>query len=150
MGLYQEKYHVPEFTYDGYEKITVKKDGPVYIVSFNDPGNLNAMSYAQMAEFNEFLVKVRMDHECRAIVLTGEGRAFCAGFNLNDLAMDHPDDMGDVQTMFYLMQRICSDQVVYMHRCEQPIIGELKGYAGAAACRSHALATCASSARASR
>ena len=129
MSVYQEKYCVPEFTYDNYEKITVEKDGPVYIVSFNDPGNLNAMSYAQMAEFNEFLIKVRMDHECRVIVLTGEGRAFCAGFNLNDLAMEHPDDMGDVQTMYYLMQRICSDQVVYMHRCEQPIIGALKGYA---------------------
>ena len=61
MSVYQEKYCVPEFTYDNYEKITVEKDGPVYIVSFNDPGNLNAMSYAQMAEFNEFLIKVRMD-----------------------------------------------------------------------------------------
>ncbi|MEG0417935.1 MAG: enoyl-CoA hydratase/isomerase family protein [Gordonibacter sp.] len=129
MGFYQDKYCVPEFTYDTYEKITITKDGPVYICSFNDPGNLNAMSYAQMAEFNEFLIKVRMDHECRVIVLTGEGRAFCAGFNLNDLAMEHPDDMGDVQTMYYLMQRMCSDQVVYMHRCEQPIIGALKGYA---------------------
>ncbi|BAK44623.1 enoyl-CoA hydratase/isomerase family protein [Eggerthella sp. YY7918] len=129
MGLYQEKYHVPEFKYDEYEFIKITKDGPVYICTLNDPDNLNAMSYAQMAEFNEFLVKVRMDHECRVIVLTGEGRAFCAGFNLNDLSMEHPDDMGDVQTNFYIMQRICSDQAVYMHRCEQPIIGALKGYA---------------------
>ena len=68
-------------------------------------------------------------------MLTGEGRAFCAGFNLNDLAMEHPDDMGDVQTMYYLMQRICSDQVVYMHRCEQPIIGALKADAVGGACR---------------
>ena len=128
MSVYQENYHLPEFEYD-YEKLIIDRRGPVYVCSFNDAANLNAMSYAQMAEFNDFLIKVRMDKDCRAIVLTGEGRAFCAGFNLNDLAMEHPDDMGDVQTMYYLMQRICSDQVVYMHRCEQPIIGALKGYA---------------------
>ena len=128
MSVYQENYHLPEFEYD-YEKLIIDRRGPVYVCSFNDAANLNAMSYAQMAEFNDFLIKVRMDKDCRAIVLTGEGKSFCAGFNLNDLAMEHPDDMGDVQTMYYLMQRICSDQVVYMHRCEQPIIGALKGYA---------------------
>ena len=44
------------------------------------------MSYQQMADFNDYLKKVRMDPECRVIVLTGEGKSFCAGFNLNELA----------------------------------------------------------------
>ena len=87
------------------------------------------MSYAQMAEFNDFLIKVRMDKDCRVIVLTGEGRSFCAGFNLNDLALDPPEDMGRIQRDFYIMQRMCSDQIVNMRRCEQPIIGALKGFA---------------------
>lgn len=52
MSVYQEAYHLPEFTYDKYEKLTIEQRGPVYICSFNDPGNLNAMSYEQMAEFN--------------------------------------------------------------------------------------------------
>lgn len=128
MSVYQESYHLPEFTYD-YEKLIIEKRGPVYICKFNDAGNLNAMSYQQMAEFNEFLIKVRMDHECRVIVLTGEGRSFCAGFNLNDLALEPPADMGRIQRDFYIMQRMCSDQIVNMRRCEQPIIGALKGYA---------------------
>ena len=92
MSVYQEAYHLPEFTYD-YEKLKIEQRGPVYICSFNDADNLNAMSYAQMAEFNDFLIKVRMDKDCRVIVLTGEGRSFCAGFNLNDLALDPPEDM---------------------------------------------------------
>lgn len=49
MSVYQEAYHLPEFTYDKYEKLTIEQRGPVYICSFNDPGNLNAMSYEQMA-----------------------------------------------------------------------------------------------------
>lgn len=128
MSVYQESYHLPVFEYE-YEKLIIEKRGPVYVCKFNDAGNLNAMSYKQMAEFNDFLIKVRMDHECRVIVLTGEGKSFCAGFNLNDLALDPPEDMGRIQRDFYIMQRMCSDQIVNMRRCEQPIIGALKGYA---------------------
>ena len=128
MSVYQEAYHLPEFTYD-YEKLKIEQRGSVYICSFNDADNLNAMSYAQMAEFNDFLIKVRMDKDCRVIVLTGEGRSFCAGFNLNDLALDPPEDMGRIQRDFYIMQRMCSDQIINMRRCEQPIIGALKGFA---------------------
>ena len=129
MSVYQDQYHLPAFDYGSYEKIKIEQDGPVYICSFDDPGNLNAMSYLQMSEFNDFLLKVRLDKDCRVIVLTGEGRSFCAGFNLDDHALPHPDDMGETQYMYYIMQRICSDQAVYMHRCEQTIIGALKGYA---------------------
>ncbi len=128
MSVYQESYHLPEFTYE-YEKLKIDKRGPVYVCAFDDAQNLNAMSYKQMAEFNDFLIKVRMDKDCRVIVLTGEGRSFCAGFNLNDLALDPPEDMGRIQRDFYIMQRMCSDQIVNMRRCEQPIIGALKGYA---------------------
>ena len=128
MSVYQESYHLPEFTYD-YEMLKIEQRGPVYICSFNDAKNLNAMSYKQMSEFNDFLIKVRLDKDCRVIVLTAEGKSFCAGFNLNDLALDPPEDMGRIQRDFYVMQRMCSDQIVNMRRCEQPIIGALKGYA---------------------
>lgn len=128
MDVYRENYHLPELTYN-YEKLIIEKKGPVYICSFNDPKNLNAMSYLQMSEFNDFLTKARLDKDCRVIVLTGEGTSFCAGFNLNDLALEPPEDMGRIQRDFYIMQRMCSDQIANMRRCEQPIIGALKGYA---------------------
>lgn len=129
VSVYQTSYHLPEFDYSGYSKLVITRDGPVYTCSFNDPQNLNAMSYEQMSEFNDFLTKVRWDTDCRVIVLTGEGRSFCAGFNLKDLALDPPEDCGRIQRDFYVMQRMCSDQVANMRRCEQPIIGALKGYA---------------------
>lgn len=129
MGVYQETYHLPEFTYDKYSKLKITIDGEVHICSFNDAGNLNAMSYEQMAEFNDYLNLVRYDKDCRVIVLTGEGKSFCAGFNLNDLFLEPPADMGRLQRDFYVMQRMCSDQVLNMAKCEQPIIGALKGFA---------------------
>lgn len=128
MTYCQDQYKIPAFDYE-YEKLIVTKKGPVFIVSFNDAANLNAMSYQQMADFNDFLKRVRMDPECRAIVLTGEGRAFCAGFNLNELNYEPPADMGRAQRDAYIMQTICSDQAVNMRNCPQPIIGALKGFA---------------------
>ncbi len=129
MSVYQDSYHLPSFDDYTYESLLIDRRGPVYVCSFNDPDNLNSMSYIMMSEFNDFLQKVRLDKDCRIIVLTGEGKSFCAGFNLNDLALEPPEDMGRIQRDFYVMQRMCSDQAVYMHRCEQPIIGALKGYA---------------------
>lgn len=128
MGVYQEKYYMPEFKYE-YEGLNVDVRGPIHVVAFNDAGNLNAMSYKQMRDFNDYLKLVRMDPECRVIVLTGEGKSFCAGFNLNDLNYEPPADMGRAQRDFYIMQTICSDQAVNMRNCPQPIIGALKGHA---------------------
>jgi enoyl-CoA hydratase/carnithine racemase len=128
MSIYQEAYHLPEFTYE-YEKLNVEVRGPIHVVSFNDAANLNAMSYQQMADFNDYLKKVRLDPECRVIVLTGEGKSFCAGFNLNELNFEPPADMGRAQRDHGIMQTICSDQAVNMHDAMQPIIGALKGHA---------------------
>ncbi|MGI6590678.1 MAG: enoyl-CoA hydratase/isomerase family protein [Eggerthellaceae bacterium] len=131
MSVFQDAYHLPEFTYDGYNKLNVEVRGPIHVVAFNNAHSLNAMSYEQMTEFNDYLRKVRMDPECRVIVLTGEGKSFCAGFELNDLNLEPPveEGMGRAQRDFFIMQTICSDQAVNMRACPQPIIGALKGHA---------------------
>ena len=107
MSVYQEAYKLPEFKYE-YERLKVEVRGPIHVVSFDDAANLNAMSYQQMADFNDYLKKVRMDPECRVIVLTGEGKSFCAGFNLNELNYEPPADMGRAQRDHCIMQTICS------------------------------------------
>ena len=131
MSVYQDDYYLPEFTYNDYSKLIVDVRGPIHVVSFNNAHSLNAMSDQQMAEFNDDLKKVRMDPNCRVIVLTGEGKSFCAGFELNDLNLEPPveEGMGRAQRDFYIMQTICSDQAVNMRACPQPIIGALKGHA---------------------
>jgi enoyl-CoA hydratase/carnithine racemase len=126
---YQSTYHLPTAEYGNYARLIIERRDAILICRFNDPKNLNAMSYEQMSEFNDFLQRVRLDNSCRVIVLTGEGRSFCAGFNLDELTLDPPEDMGRVQRDFCVMQRMCSDQVVNMRKCDQPIIGALKGYA---------------------
>lgn len=112
-----------------YETLEIEQRGAICIVSFNCPEKMNALSYKLMADFNDFLIRMRENYDTRVIILKGNGKAFCAGFNLDDLSMAPPEGMGGVQRDYYIMQQTCSDIVPNMRRCAQPIIGALHGFA---------------------
>ena len=112
-----------------YQTIRYEKKDGIGIATINRPEALNALNSTVVSELEQVISEVEKDAELGAFIITGEGRSFCAGFNLNDLALDPPEDMGRIQRDFYIMQRMCSDQIINMRRCEQPIIGALKGFA---------------------
>lgn len=60
--------------------------GRVAILTLNQPHRLNAWSRAMEAEYFDQLEAIEAEPEIRAIVLTGAGRAFCAGADMADLA----------------------------------------------------------------
>jgi enoyl-CoA hydratase/carnithine racemase len=79
--------------------VTLAAQGPVSIVTLNRPGRLNAIDAALLAELHRVLVAAQGDAQTRVIVLTGAGRAFCAGDDLKAYAeqsasSDSIDDMG--------------------------------------------------------
>jgi 2-(1,2-epoxy-1,2-dihydrophenyl)acetyl-CoA isomerase len=61
----------------------VRKDGDVLILSFNRPEKRNAVSPAMFAILMEQLDAVADRQAARAVVLTGEGKGFCAGADLS-------------------------------------------------------------------
>ncbi|OLF10209.1 hypothetical protein BLA60_17370 [Actinophytocola xinjiangensis] len=65
-----------------YESILVDRDGPVGVVTLNRPEVLNAWDWLMSAEMNHAFGVFDDDDTVRAIVLTGAGRAFCAGAGL--------------------------------------------------------------------
>jgi enoyl-CoA hydratase len=65
----------------GYEQIEYRP-GKVARIIFNRPQYLNAQSYQLLAEFDRALAEAVKDPACGAIVLSGAGRAFCAGHDL--------------------------------------------------------------------
>jgi enoyl-CoA hydratase/carnithine racemase len=65
-----------------YESILVERDGPVGIVTLNRPDVLNSWDWLMSAEMNHAYGEFDRDDSIRAIVLTGAGRAFCAGAGL--------------------------------------------------------------------
>lgn len=60
--------------------------GRVAILTLNRPEQLNAWSRAMEDEYFDHLQAIDADPETRAVVLTGAGRAFCAGADMADLA----------------------------------------------------------------
>lgn len=64
-----------------YEHIKVEHEGRVAIVTLNAPKVLNALSSEMVQELNAAITDV-IESDARCLMMTGEGRAFCAGANL--------------------------------------------------------------------
>lgn len=69
-----------EFTTIKYEK----KAGYV-IITLNRPDKLNALNMKLFSELDEAITKIELDREIRAVLLTGEGKAFAAGADIAEL-----------------------------------------------------------------
>ena len=66
--------------------VRLARDGPVSVVTLDRPERLNAIGTALLADLHRALVEAQADTATGAIVLTGAGRAFCAGDDLKEFA----------------------------------------------------------------
>lgn len=66
-----------------FTEILYEKDGPVLTISLNRPEALNAWTRVMEREVHEAMTEATADDSVRAIVLTGAGRGFCAGADMN-------------------------------------------------------------------
>lgn len=64
----------------------VRDEGPVRVLTFDRPDKLNALDAALADRMTAALAEAADDPAVGAVVLTGEGRAFCAGVDLDHLA----------------------------------------------------------------
>lgn len=65
-----------------YQQILVEHDGPVTLLTLNRPERMNAWTWRMSGELNHAFAAADADDAVRAIVVTGAGRAFCAGADL--------------------------------------------------------------------
>ena len=59
----------------------------VRVVTLDNPSRLNSLSFALVADLYATLADVGADNRCRVVVLTGAGRAFCSGLELEHAGM---------------------------------------------------------------
>jgi 2-(1,2-epoxy-1,2-dihydrophenyl)acetyl-CoA isomerase len=76
-------------------KIIVSTANGVATVRLNDPASLNALSAPVAAELSDVIARLSDDGTVRALVLTGTGRAFCAGGDVQSF-YDNRDDPAQV------------------------------------------------------
>ena len=68
------------------KRVTVSVEGGVADVRLNRPDKINAIDTAMFAGLREAAQQVASDPNVRAVVLSGEGRGFCAGLDLASIA----------------------------------------------------------------
>src|SRR5579872_1954799 len=64
------------------EPVLVRKENGVAWVAFNRPEVLNAFDIPSLKKLASVLIEVEADKSTRCVVITGSGRAFCAGADL--------------------------------------------------------------------
>ncbi len=112
-----------------YETITFEKDGPIGVLTLNQPKKLNAIGETLIGEVNAALDVAEKDDDVRVVLLTGAGRAFCAGFDLAYTA-EEETDLGALQ------KDLAADMDFIMRfwHFPKPTISAVHGYALAGGC----------------
>ena len=108
-----------------YETIDFKADGPVARITLNRPERLNSFTVQMHQELRDALANLG---HARVVVLTGSGRGFCAGQDLNDRAVAPGEavDLGEtvIQCWNPLIRTLTS--------IPQPVIARVNGVAAGA------------------
>ena len=113
----------------GFVRTDRQNDG-VAVVTLDRPDRLNALSATLISDLVEALDALRHDRDVRAIVLTGEGRGFCAGTDLSGDRDPAPDSAGrgPVGQVWRTQQHVAS-MVVAIHEHPKPIVAAVHGAA---------------------
>ncbi len=68
--------------------VRIVRTGHICELVLNAPERLNALNWELVAALESAVTELRNDTECRAVVVTGEGRGFCAGADARNLFGD--------------------------------------------------------------
>jgi enoyl-CoA hydratase/carnithine racemase len=110
-----------------YETLLVDKRQQIAYATLNRPTALNALSFELRRDLKQFFTDIQADRDIRLVILTGAGRAFCAGADIKE--WQEPSSVTD--------DRQARQQLSFweaMNRCEQPIIAAINGYALGGGC----------------
>ncbi len=101
----------------------------IRVVRLNRPERLNAMSIDLCLELKDALEQIGRDNDCRVIVLTGAGRAFCSGLDLKDHSVIPNIEGLTIPRIGPRAIRIYSQLVPIMRHTPQPILAAINGAA---------------------
>ena len=99
-------------------------------LALNRPDAYNALSRELLGALQRELDQIRADPKVRVVVITGKGRAFCAGHDLKEMRGERADP-AKVRALF----EQCSEVMLMLTRLPQPVIALVDGMATAAGCQ---------------
>jgi enoyl-CoA hydratase len=93
------------------------------------PDRLNAMTAELVEELHDALDAAHADELCRVVVLTGAGRAFCAGLDLAGYGSPPRPDTRSAPTTTLATQRHIASLIPHLRATRQPVIAAVNGAA---------------------
>lgn len=103
-------------------------------LTMNAPERLNALSDEMLAALQAQFDALREDRSIRAIVLSGSGKAFCAGHDLKQMTAGRQAEDGGKAYFKDLFDR-CARMMMSVQSLPQPVIAQVHGIATAAGCQ---------------
>lgn len=112
------------------EALVLRSDaGGVTTLTLNRPDDFNTLSTPLMHELGKHLDDIAKDKSVRVVVVTGAGKAFCGGHDLNEMREDPSEEA--MKKLFDL----CSENMMAITKLPQPVIARVNGVAAAAGCQ---------------
>lgn len=109
------------------DEMTVRVEWPrdrIALVVLDRPSSLNSMSRQLVAELGTTLAELEREGRADAAILTGEGRGFCSGHDLDELIAEADD--ADRITMMQ-NQRAYSELIVALNEVSLPVVAAVNG-----------------------
>ena len=116
-----------------FKTLRYARTGRIARIEFARPGRLNAIALETPAEIEAAVRLANADERVHVIVLSGRGRAFCAGYDLIDFAeRKNPyiqEDMPWDPMRDYAIMKRNTEQFMALFRSYKPVICKVQGYA---------------------
>ena len=113
-----------------FETITIDRKGAVWLLTLDRQDRLNAMNQKMLSEIETACDVIEEDSSCRVVILTGAGKAFTPGFDLQDQATKTPNGTEEWRPV---LQRDF-DSVIRFWNLTKPTIAAVNGPALAGGC----------------
>ena len=118
-----------------YQDIIYQVDDPVAVIIFNRPEALNACTSRMLAEIRHALAAAETDEKVVGIILTGEGRGFCPGMDMNALNAISDGDAGKTDDLAELKAKPGDPELgdnfqvtySYLMSIRKPVIAAING-----------------------
>ncbi len=115
-----------------YETIQLEMHGAVGVITLNRPDRLNALNVQVAHDFKAAINEAR-EQGARAIVLTGAGRAFCAGGDLREM-QEIAKKEGKAEAFFDEPLRLLNEAILMIRQTPVPFIAAVNGVASGGGC----------------
>jgi enoyl-CoA hydratase/carnithine racemase len=106
-----------------YKDLRYKREGKIATITLNRPEYLNAFSPEMLESWSDALKRCQEDGKVHAVILTGEGKCFCAGGDIKNFVR-HSKNPWDMKNF---LQNTVHPIARAVQRLDKPLIGAING-----------------------